>query len=429
MSPFCVSALHKTPKLATLAGISIELLGLVYEQGTTMTITTFSCILCKGTVGAETKPEHILLNALGGRMTVRTVLCPSCNHTMGIGPDSDLAESVSFIRNVCRLVAGDGDSPPTVLGLQTEGQRFDLLPGMDVRMRPEKPLQVTIDDNHIDVKIGVYSDAQAEKMAEGAAKSIAKKIGKDTTEAVNAIKSEILKERKSSIIPAPAISQQLEFGTGRSQQAMAKACLVLLAKRLNNSEVLDPRYDEVRAFVFSDAEQEAKPALVALDTRTLPLIEEKFGSNPNIIWVGTDTSGAAFGYYRLYGAIGWKFKLCDVGAPASIFACLVSNPFDNAVWEYYHDRQSPLPPQWVLEEWKPWPPNYEAVNTALRPLMELAHAQSQHTASMRWIEEALTAAGLSEGDLINEEHVQTITDYVTPRMLATLLRKPIPIDD
>ncbi|RCS23255.1 hypothetical protein DUT91_13170 [Phyllobacterium salinisoli] len=394
-----------------------------------MTPAALTCILCKEAIGAETKPEHILLNALGGRMTVRTVLCSTCNHRAGIGPDNNLAESVSFIRNVCGFAAGDGDSPPAILGLQTDGQRFDILPGMDVRMRPENPLQITVTDDLIDVEISVYSDAQAEKMAEGAAKSIAKKAGKDTAEVVAIIKAEILKDQKSSIVPAPSISRQLAFGTGRSQQAMAKACLVLLTKRLGNSEVLDPRYDDARAFVFTDADEKIKPALVTLDTRILPKLEQKFGSNPNLIWVGSDTNGAVFGYYRLYGAIGWKFKLCDAGAPASIFACLVSNPFHNATWEYYEDGQSPLPCQWVLEEWEPFPPNHEAVTLALAPLMEFARSQSQLSASKRWVEEAFIAAGLSEGDMIAEEHVQAITAYLTPRMLATLLRKPIPVED
>ncbi|MFF2322370.1 HNH endonuclease [Agrobacterium sp. NPDC058088] len=394
-----------------------------------MTSANFTCILCKEASSGDTKPEHILLNALGGRMTVRTVLCPACNHTMGIGPDNDLADSISFIRNVCQLVAGDGDSPPSVLGLQTEGQRFDLLPGMDVRMRPEKPLQITIDDDSITVQIGAYSDAQADKLAEGAARSIAKKLGKNTPEAITAIKADILKERRSSIVPAPSVSKRLAFGTGRSQQAMAKACLVLLAKRLGNSEILHTRYDEARAFVFSAAEEETGSPLVAVDTRSFPPLEPEFGSNPNVVWVGTDAYGAAFGYYRLYGAIGWKFKLCNVGAPPSIFACLVSNPFDNARWRYYDAGPSPLPLEWVLEKWDAWPPNYEAVTSALTPLMELAHSQSQRNSSTQWIKEALTAAGLREGDMVTEEHVQAITAYVTPRILATMLQKPVPIDD
>lgn len=394
-----------------------------------MTPATFACILCKGEIGAETKPEHILLNALGGRMTVRTVLCPTCNHTMGIGPDNDLAESVSFIRNVCNLVAGDGHSPPSILGLQTDGQRFDLLPGMGVRMRPEKPLQVTMNDETIDVQIAVYSDAQADMMAEAAAKSIAKKLGKNTTEAVAVIKADILQDRLSSIVPAPSISSQLAFGRGRSQQAMVKACLVLLAKRLGNDEVLNPRYDRARTFVFSSGEDEPGSGLVALDTRSFPPMEPKLGWNPNLIWVGTDDHGAAFGYYRLYAAIGWKFKLCDAGAPPSIFACLASNPFNNATWQYRDAEPSPLPSQWVLENWEAWPPNYDAVRSALTPLLELAHSQSQQAASRQWVEEALIAAGLREGDLITEDHIPVLMSYITPRLLATMLRKPVPVEE
>jgi hypothetical protein len=43
-------------------------------------------------------------------------------------------------------------------------------------------------------------------MAEGAAKSISKKIGKNTPEAIAIIKADILKDRRSQIVPAPSIS-------------------------------------------------------------------------------------------------------------------------------------------------------------------------------------------------------------------------------
>ncbi len=67
------------------------------------------CILCRQPITEKTKPEHVLLNALGGRMTVREIICSGCNHEMGIGPDQDLANSVVALRNSGNLKAGDGE--------------------------------------------------------------------------------------------------------------------------------------------------------------------------------------------------------------------------------------------------------------------------------------------------------------------------------
>lgn len=130
------------------------------------------CILCQNQIPEKNKPEHILLNALGGRMTTRTVLCPTCNHEMGKGPDSDLAESTAFLRNICRFKAGDGGDAPQMRGLEADGERFDLKPGMQPKMRVQKPMDVRIDDDHIEIRIESYSDEEADKLAEGAAKKL-----------------------------------------------------------------------------------------------------------------------------------------------------------------------------------------------------------------------------------------------------------------
>lgn len=392
-----------------------------------MTIAEHICVLCKRPIGAQTKPEHILLNALGGRMTVANIICPTCNHLMGIGPDNDLADSVAFIRNVCNMAAGDGDAAPTLKGLQTDGQRYDLLPGMDVKMKPRRPLDVKVTDETVEVEIGAYSDAQADRLAEGAARSLAKSFGKVSTETIEAIKQDILRDRRAQIVPAPMISGQIALGTGRSQQSMAKACLVLWARAVGTSEALTAKYDHVREFLFSNNEDSERQA-IKLDTRRLPELPEKYGINPNFIWVGSDNEGAAFGYYRLYGAIGWRFMLCESGAPLNRSGCLISNPLQTTSWDYCVDHKSPVPVDWLNEDWNLSPPNFSDVQSALTHLVELAHTEAQDRVTKEWVKEALSGSGLAEGDELTEEHIQAVVKYLTPRMVATILRKAVPLD-
>ncbi|WP_413785677.1 HNH endonuclease [Cognatiyoonia sp. IB215182] len=61
------------------------------------------CVLCKAQLSENEKPEHILLDALGGRKTTRDVLCSICNNKMGAGPDKDLAESAGSASDESRV--------------------------------------------------------------------------------------------------------------------------------------------------------------------------------------------------------------------------------------------------------------------------------------------------------------------------------------
>src|ERR1700747_1977114 len=52
------------------------------------------CIFCDKALDGNTKPEHILLNALGGRKTTSKVICSDCNNRFGGTIDDALAKQV-----------------------------------------------------------------------------------------------------------------------------------------------------------------------------------------------------------------------------------------------------------------------------------------------------------------------------------------------
>lgn len=387
-----------------------------------------SCILCSLPIPNKTKPEHVLLNALGGRLTTRETICPDCNHEMGNGPDKDLAESTAFLRNICGLKAGDGDSPPQIRALETDGEQYDLKPGMRPQIRSRKPMDVQITDDGIDVRIEAYSDEEADKLAQGAAIKIAKHLGHRAPEVIAAIKRDILKERKSLFRPAPAIQQQLQFGTGCSQQAMAKACLVLWAMEASNREVNNDRYDPIKGFIKSGKKDADPENLVKIDTRPLPPLPLDYGENPNIVWAGSDESGCVYGYYRLFGAIGWRFLLCEDGGPPSRQVLLISNPFDPAKWKRLRDAESPVDIDWVSAEWNSWPPQFDQVQLQIGRMAEYAHRHTQDNWLQELVAEGLKKAGCLEGEIITEEHIRSFSSYVTRPLLARILKKEIPED-
>ncbi|MBB4305501.1 hypothetical protein GGD81_004581 [Rhodobium orientis] len=359
-------------------------------------------------------------------MTVNHVICPSCNHKMGIGPDNDLADSVAFIRNICGFKAGDGDEPPEIRGLESGGTKLDLIPGMRPRLRPKQPLDIQITDKDIRVQVNANSRQEAEKLAKGAAAKIAKQFGRKGGDVIELIAQDLLKDSTSFFSPAPSISYQAGFGQGKSQQAAAKACLVLWAKHCGNDEVNSKRYDAVRHYILTGEKTDNPEEIVKLDTRTLPDLPERFGLHPNIIWVGSDPAGQTYGYFRLYGAIGWRIALCGQDAPVSRHVCLISNPYDNRSWALLERAENPIDHDWVFAQWETWPPDYRNVQSRMALLLKYAHAKSQDDWMANLVREGLEKADCREGDIITPGHIEIFSNYIGRALTAHILKTTVP---
>jgi HNH endonuclease len=64
------------------------------------------CIFCAAELGPHTKPEHILLNALGGRKKTQRVICSKHNNDFGGDIDDALTTQVEVLRNHLQLESG-----------------------------------------------------------------------------------------------------------------------------------------------------------------------------------------------------------------------------------------------------------------------------------------------------------------------------------
>ena len=84
-----------------------------------------SCVFCDGALGPETKPEHILLNALGGRMTTKQADCSECNNLFGGGIDNAFAGQVTEIRNLLQLESGTGRTAPSLKNVKAGDQTLN----------------------------------------------------------------------------------------------------------------------------------------------------------------------------------------------------------------------------------------------------------------------------------------------------------------
>jgi HNH endonuclease len=84
------------------------------------------CIFCDKRIGANTKPEHILLSALGGRKKTRDVECSSCNEAFGNNIDKVVADQVAILRNMLHLESGRGNLPRRLRKVDASGDTVDI---------------------------------------------------------------------------------------------------------------------------------------------------------------------------------------------------------------------------------------------------------------------------------------------------------------
>lgn len=111
------------------------------------------CIFCENELTESTTPEHILQNALGGRMTTKWAICSEHNNIFGGSIDKALAAQVEVIRNHLQLQSGTKKPPPPLRNLMAGTETITI--GSDgtpqLKVRPFEVVELA--EGQFDVKI------------------------------------------------------------------------------------------------------------------------------------------------------------------------------------------------------------------------------------------------------------------------------------
>ncbi|ENC6656139.1 HNH endonuclease [Aeromonas hydrophila] len=89
-----------------------------------------TCYICDTLLSEENiTEEHIILNACGGKLKSKNLICRKCNSSLGETFDAELAEQLSFFSNAFN-VKRHRNPAPTITATQTStGIKYDILPG------------------------------------------------------------------------------------------------------------------------------------------------------------------------------------------------------------------------------------------------------------------------------------------------------------
>lgn len=346
------------------------------------------CLFCDTTLDDTTKPEHVLLNALGGAKTTKRAICSGCNNRFGGTIDKTFAEQVVPIRNLLQLKSGAGKNPPGLKNIQAGAHKLNI-EGDGTLEIADKPFTVEKrDDGSSKVDIKVNSEEELDHYIPHIAAQL--KIPEDS------LRQQLGGGQISRISERPeAVDHYLSFGDPDALRSMAKAALVLWSTLVGNDEVRGAPYADARQFVVAGGEAFSKSG-VHIDSRYVEgtaNIENAFGPIFNLLYVRSDAEGQVIGHFTLYNLLGWQFVLAEKGGSPDRKIGLISNPEDPAQWTGDAAELFDIPFSWLKT------PNYsdDLVRAKARQEALLSYYANSHVerAISQIFDECIASLGLA----------------------------------
>jgi HNH endonuclease len=286
------------------------------------------CIFCDNELTPDTKPEHVLLSALGGRMTTRSAICSEHNNEFGGSVDKALAAQVEIIRNLLQLQSGTKKPPPPLKNLKAGTEKISAFGDGSLRLEVP-PFEVTdLPGGRFDVKILVQSEEELHHILPHLAARLRMPLEQ--------VKEQILGGTAAFVERRPdTVHHHLSFGGEDALRSIAKSCLVLLAAKAGSDALKSAAFGEARDFILNGSETFYRNR-IHLDARELPCASEiitAFGDLFNLIYVKGDSEGRVIGHFTLYNLVSWRIVLAEAGGVKDVAAALVSDPLNPGTWD------------------------------------------------------------------------------------------------
>lgn len=181
--------------------------------------------------------EHLLLNALGGRLVSRDLIDKTTNDRFGNTIDAAVARSLGSLRTILNAASGENRPPPQVRAMATDGTPYNVCPG-GFRLEPAKP------------SLRVFKDESGALCVEGYARSraelnrhLARPLRENNFPPEAAARLHVV----ATQTPASELSFSMSFPL-ESYRAIAKMACNLFAYR-NPGVFESSAFDAIRRFV------------------------------------------------------------------------------------------------------------------------------------------------------------------------------------
>lgn len=375
-----------------------------------------NCIFCGSELNGSTKPEHILPNALGGRMTTRRAICSKCNNNFGGTIDKKLTSQIEVIRNLLQLSSGTGKSPPGLRNISAGSQKINFRNDGTPELTG-KPFEIEYSDDGVaTVLITARSQEELQKHIPNIAEQL--RISPD----------ELLKQINAEDVsyvtePVEQVHHRLSLGGEEMLRSVVKSCLVLWSTHVGNDEVSSPTFEDARNFVTKGQDAFSRNR-IQMDSRLLPCNEaltSKFGDIINLIYISSDNDGRLIGHFTMFNAIGWQIVLSEGGASSNSSIGLISNPLRPSDWSNKVASEFNVEFSWLAAA------NFESFDDVQRrfsKVIALHFEMGRPRVISKIINDICEEYDLSEDQHIPEEIREQVLAEVSERLAFFALRLP-----
>lgn len=368
------------------------------------------CLFCPSELDETTEPEHILLNALGGRITTKDAICSTCNHRFGETIDDALASSVMSIRNFFHLKSGSGNQAPTLRGVQAGAQKINVKGDGRLEL-VDKPFTVEdLGDGRWNLQISLDAANFEEDLRRLIPHMAAKlKITEDQ------LRQLLSGARPSLISHRPDTAEHmLALGGPDVLGSIVKASLVLWSTLVGNDEVKGEHYAAARRFV-AEGDESFNLDHVRLDSRIFDNVEKmkaEFGPLFNFIYVRSNDVGRVIGHFTLYNMVAWQFTLAESGGTPNLKIALISNPEEPSRRSNCAADEFDIPFAWLAT------PDYslEQAKARMDDMIKSYYDSNRETPVHLIMEECCKTLGIAPDEPLSAEKAEELKMLATYRL-------------
>jgi hypothetical protein len=361
--------------------------------------------------------EHVLLDALGGRLISPHILDKTTNDRFGSTIDAALANALLPIRALLDAKAGDGRQAPRLRGANTaDGQKYNVLPGGKPEIAaPRVHFEKT--GERVVVAGKVRSMEELHRIA-----------GRKFDE--YGIDAEMVKAGAKVVEEhIPMLHFGLEFGPGFWRAVTKMVCNLLAHTRpslfLNNS------FDAVREFVRGDGGDPWD--FVAINTTPVDLgsVSTALGQLAHLIVVAGDSdTGTVRGFLAIYGHLQFVVSLGTALLEQSFVTTYRVDQLEGVDRLDAASDRAITPPQFIRYSETEFPNWLRAMETGMRKIMPVVRERMLTHALHEIVEKSVREGlGQPDGKPITQEQLDRVGQSVAERFVRLLAHKGVFDDD
>lgn len=238
--------------------------------------------------------EHVLPNALGGRLISKRLIDKTTNERFGSSIDAALARDLLLVRVLLGALSGDKKLPPALRGaVGPDGAKYNLHPNEDAEVG--KPwARVTESEGTVQIEGSARS-----------AKELKALLGRPLAKA-NVPISVLDESMRATRTPAPPMKIELSIGVD-AVRSIVKMAANLLAYA-HREVALEAGFDPLRRYVLGGEET---ANLAYFNTRPVDLFAHRqaMGDLDHVIVVRRHANGEVFALVALYAHLQWVMRL------------------------------------------------------------------------------------------------------------------------